>query len=93
MAVARKDTVKKLDPQDVTVADLRSVPTEEEHKAKAKENAPVKNLDNLIKVKTVSGGDMYDPEGDQWIGGNLNLAVDTDWIRYQAEAKKLEIVK
>lgn len=93
MAVARKDTVKKLDTQEISVADLRDVPTEEQHKAKAKENAPVKNLDDLIKVKTVSGGDMYDPEGDQWIGGSLTLASNTKWIQRQAKAKKLEIVK
>ena len=73
------------------MAELRDVPTDAEHKAQVKEK-PTKTLDNLIKVKTVSGGSMYDPEGDQWIHGDLTLVAKTDWIAFQAEFKKLEIV-
>lgn len=89
-AKTTKQVTKKLDTAQVEDVVMRDTPTDEEIKA----NKPTpKNLDKHVKVRTVSGGTMYDPEHEQWVEGKLTLATHSDWIDRQAKAGKLIIEK
>ncbi|OFV49703.1 MULTISPECIES: hypothetical protein [Oligella] len=95
MTQARKTATKAKDGlvEGVSLDQIRDVPTDEEHKAKAAQEKKNYDLSDAVKVQTTSGGNMYDPEGDQWITGRLNLAANTDWLKRQIAAGKIELVK
>jgi len=71
----------------VESARIRDLPSAETL-AKVRSDAKPKDGD-YVTVKTVSGGDMRDPDSGQWISGKPTLAPATGWVDVQVRARKL----
>lgn len=97
MTTASKAAPKKaVNKEDTIAAVIKDVPTDEEHKAKAKaasEKKQAPKASDLISVQTVSGGQMYDPEANDWVEGKPTLAEKTSWLERQIKAKKIKKVE
>lgn len=97
MTTASKSVPKNAVKKEGTIsAVIKDVPTDEEHKAKAKavaEKKQVPKASDLISVQTVSGGQMYDPEANAWVEGKPTLAEKTSWLERQIKANKIKKVE
>lgn len=89
---AKKPEVKETSkPAQLDARSIRQQPSDEEL---AERKAQTKGKQQKhVKVQTVSGGDMWDPDGSQWIEGRPTLAEHTDWLDRQAKAKKITFLK
>ncbi len=67
---------------------IRTQPSDEELDER-REAAAKKAADKEVKVKTASGGDMWDPEANLWIEGRPTVALNTTWLQRQIKAKKI----
>lgn len=68
---------------------IRNQPTEAEVDKKRKEMPKGPEL----KVKTASGGNMWDSDSGKWITGDPTLAPETPWLQRQIKARKIERLK
>lgn len=83
--VAEEATVDTKGPQ------VRKQPSDEELAKKRQREKTEKQKE--LKVRTASGGDMWDPEAGNWIEGKPTLTVDNAWIRRQIAAKKIILIE
>lgn len=68
-----------------TTQSIKEQPTDAEVVANRKKGVTKKE----VKVKTASGGRMWDPMAGEWITGKPGLTVETDWLKIQVKAKKI----
>lgn len=71
-------------------ASIRNQPTDEQIAELRKET--LEKSVQEVKVKTVSGGDMWDPDVGAWIGGRPTLAMKTPWLERQVKAGKVTVL-
>lgn len=73
----------------VASTSIRNQPTEVEVDKMRKERPKGPE----VKVKTASGGNMWDSDSGKWIRGEPTLAPETPWLQRQIKARKVERLK
>lgn len=71
-----------------TTKSIKEQPTDAEVASNRKKGVTKKE----VKVKTASGGRMWDPMAGVWITGKPSLSVETEWLKIQVKAKKITLL-